>query len=255
MTSETIQIPLLAFMLATARLTGFFLNLPGFTKGFMPGRIRTLLVAALALLFLPLTQKSASALQGSPLIFWALGYETFIGYALGILIQLWLSALNVAGSIISSHTGMMNVFLQGALEEGQESIYGRLLGVVALFTLFFADLHYFLIDGLSHSYSLWPALTGAHFSLPIGDWATLATQTFAKAFVLSFQLSAPFIVLSLMVSLAAGIINRLMPTFQVFFVTQPLQVLLGILILIMTLPLIIHNTLDGLKHLIPQGGS
>ena len=72
-------------------------------------------------------------------------------------------------------------------------------------------------------------------NLPLGDAGTLAIQTVAKTFTLGLQLAAPVVVFSLVFNLAAGLIGRAMPQFQIFFVATPLSLLLGLSIFALSL--------------------
>jgi flagellar biosynthetic protein FliR len=65
-----------------------------------------------------------------------------------------------------------------------------------------------------------------------GDMAALTTRTIAAAFKIGVQLSAPFIVFGLLFNFGLGVLSRLMPQMQVFFVGLPLSILAGFLVLI-----------------------
>jgi len=69
----------------------------------------------------------------------------------------------------------------------------------------------------------------------IGDVATLTTQTIGGAFKIGIQLSAPFLVFGLLFNLGLGVLSRLMPQMQVFFVGMPLSILVGFLILLLVI--------------------
>ena len=69
----------------------------------------------------------------------------------------------------------------------------------------------------------------------IGDVAALTTQTIAIAFKIGIQLSAPFLIFGLLFNLGLGVLSRLMPQMQVFFVGMPLSILIGLLILFLVL--------------------
>ena len=67
--------------------------------------------------------------------------------------------------------------------------------------------------------------------VPVGDAAALAVRTVADSFKLGLQLSAPVLVFSIVFNLATGLVGRVMPSFQIFFVTSPLSVILGLSLL------------------------
>ena len=96
-----------------------------------------------------------------------------------------------------------------------------LMGVVLVMT---TNLHHMLLAAVVHSYSLFPTSR----ALPLADANTLAIQTVGKSFALGLQLAAPVVAFSLIFNIATGLIGRVMPQFQVFFVATPLMVLLGL---------------------------
>jgi len=64
-----------------------------------------------------------------------------------------------------------------------------------------------------------------------GDAAALATRAFAAAFRIGLQLAAPFIVFGLVFNVGLGVLARLMPQMQVYFVAVPLSIIVGFIIL------------------------
>jgi flagellar biosynthetic protein FliR len=67
----------------------------------------------------------------------------------------------------------------------------------------------------------------------LGDVAALTARTIAHAFRVGIQLSAPFLVFGLLFNVGLGVLSRLMPQMQVFFVGVPLSILVGFLILLL----------------------
>jgi flagellar biosynthesis protein FliR len=55
--------------------------------------------------------------------------------------------------------------------------------------------------------------------------AELLARLIDQAFGLGLRLAAPIVLVSVLTYLAMGVLNRLMPTFQVFFIALPLQIL------------------------------
>ena len=80
--------------------------------------------------------------------------------------------------------------------------------------------------------------------MPSGDVAALATQAFAGAFKIGLQLSAPFLVFGLVFNIGLGVLARLMPQMQVYFVGVPLSIFAGFLILALVLTAMMSTYLD-----------
>ena len=66
-----------------------------------------------------------------------------------------------------------------------------------------------------------------------GDIAAHVTKIVGGAFRVGIQLAAPFLVFGLIFNVALGVLSRLMPQMQVFFVGMPLSILIGFLILLL----------------------
>jgi len=125
-----------------------------------------------------------------------------------------------------------------------------MLGVTLLFA---TDMHHLVIAALNDSYSLFEP-----GELPAtGDIAALITRTVAGAFRIGVQLSAPFIVFGLLFNIGLGVLARLMPQMQVFFVALPLSILLGLILLVLVVGAMMGVFLDyagGVLHaLAPRG--
>jgi flagellar biosynthetic protein FliR len=84
---------------------------------------------------------------------------------------------------------------------------------------------------MAHSYTLFPPTK----DLPLNDAGQLAIQTVSKSFALGLQLAAPVVVFSIVFNIATGLIGRVMPQFQIFFVATPLSLLLGLSIFALSL--------------------
>ena len=65
------------------------------------------------------------------------------------------------------------------------------------------------------------------------------------------QLSAPFLVFGLLFNLGLGILSRLMPQMQVFFVGMPLSILGGLMLLLLVIGTMMTTFLghvEGVMH-------
>ena len=84
-----------------------------------------------------------------------------------------------------------------------------------------------------------------------GDIAALATSAFNAAFRIGLQLSAPFLVFGLVFNIGLGVLARLMPQMQVYFVGVPLSIFAGLLILAVVLAAMMGTFMDyfiGVMH-------
>ena len=221
-----------AFILVVARVGTMLMLLPGLGELNVPVRIRLTVALLLAAVLLPLHQSAYQLDLRSfgPLIA-MLGTEMFIGAVLGLSVRLIMSCLQVAGAVIAQQMGLGFVTAVDPTLGQQGAIVGNFLAMLGVTLIFATDLHHLVIAALNDSYTLF-----APGEVPLlGDVAALTTRSAASAFRIGIQLSAPFLVFGLLFNLGLGILSRLMPQMQVFFVGLPLSILLGLLILLMVL--------------------
>ena len=155
-------------------------------------------------------------------------------------------AITVAPEVLRGSSQML-VTVQSGLREIWAHKFRSVLTMLGI-TLFFAtDMHHLVIAALNDSYNLFqPGEVPA-----TGDAAALITRTVSGAFRIGIQLSAPFLVFGLLFNIGLGVLSRLMPQMQVFFVALPLSILLGLLFLVLVLGAMMGLFLDyagGVLH-------
>jgi flagellar biosynthetic protein FliR len=242
------------FILVFARIGTMVMLLPGLGEMNVPPRMRLTLALALAAIIYPLHRNAYQIDMNSfgPIIT-LLAQELIVGAVLGITARLTMSALSVAGNVIANQLGLSFVTTIDPTQGQQGAIVGNFLTMLGIVMIFATNLHHLVIIALNDSYSLFaPGET-----ILLGDIAALVTRTISAAFRIGIQLSAPFLVFGLVFNLGLGILARLMPQMQVYFVGVPLSIMLGLLILAFVVGTIMM-TFDGyvegvLRELAPSG--
>ena len=223
---------LFAFLLVFCRLGAAIMLLPGFGESYVSMRARLLLAVTITILITPITQSYMPAVPSSPLSLGVLiGTEITIGVFIGMLSRILLSAMHTAGMLIAFQSGLSAALMFDPNAGTQGSPFGTLLSLAAIMLIFALDLHHVMLSAVADSYSLFPA---GQF-IPIGDFVMMATQVVSSGFTIAFLFAAPHIVIGMMVYLGSGILARLMPNMQVFFVIMPLQITVSFIILALSI--------------------
>ena len=221
-----------ALLLVFARIGAATMLLPGFGEVYVLPRTRLLLALALTVVIAPLVSANLPALPASPLeLFLVLGGEIVVGLFLGTVVRTLVSALHVAGTVVGFQSSLSAATMYDPANAAQGSLIGTFLGVTGIVMVFIADLHYPMLQAVADSYTLF--VPGR--ALPWGDLSELVVRTVGHAFGLGLQISAPFLVVGLVFYLGLGLINRLMPQIQVFFIALPMQIGLSFFIMALTI--------------------
>ena len=244
----------MAFMLIFARIGTLVMLLPGLGERSFPVRVRLSVALLLTLVFFPL----ASGYYPSPLgpittVITLLLTEIAIGIVLGIAGRIMLGTLQTAGTIIAQQLGLGFVMNVDPSQGQQGALLGTFLTLLAIALIFATDLHHMVIGALGHSYQIFRP--GA---LPdVGDAAKYAGDLAAGSFKIALQISAPVLIFGLIFNVGLGVLARLMPQMQVFFIAMPASILLGFAVLALVLSammgVFISYVQNGLGTLLPGG--
>ncbi|HLI99330.1 MAG TPA: flagellar biosynthetic protein FliR [Bradyrhizobium sp.] len=231
-----------AFMLVFARIGAMVMLLPGLGETNIPVSIKLAIALLLTLIILPLHRADYHIDMGSMAALLVLMiYEILIGIVLGATARVTLSALQVAGAVIAQQLGLGFAVSVDLTNQGQQGVLiGNFLTLFGVTMLFTTDTHHLVIAALNDSYSIF----SPGEAVPSGDVAALATRAFAAAFKIGMQLSAPFLVFGLVFNIGLGVLARLMPQMQVYFVGVPLSIMLGFLVFAAVLAAMMGSFLD-----------
>jgi flagellar biosynthetic protein FliR len=157
-----------------------------------------------------------------------------------------MTALEVAGTLISFQVGLATASIFNPLLSDQGSVISVLISVTGVVLLFETDLHHLMLRALIDSYTLF---VPGHLP-PLGDFTEVVSRTVTRSFAIAMQLSAPFLVILTLLYIALGLMSRLMPQLQIFFVALPLQIGIGFLILSLTFSTLMLWFLENLSDVV-----
>ena len=221
-----------ALMLIFARIGSAMMLLPGFGEFYVMQRFRLMLPLLISLLLTPLLASQLPPLPGSGVrLVTVVGSEVVIGLFLGSVARILLSALDVAGTVISFQVGLSAAQVFNPMQASTGTLTGTLYSLMGVLLIFLTGVHRLLLRALVNSYAIFtPGVLP-----PLGDLSDMIARSVAGAFLVGMELAAPFIVMGLLFFVALGIVGRLVPQLQILFVTLPLQILGGLFALVFVL--------------------
>lgn len=235
--------------LVFARIGALVMTMPGIGEAIVPPRIRLAFALALALLLSPLVTANLGPAPDTLGVGVAvLIREILIGLMIGAILKTFVGALAVAGEVVSIQTQLSFAQTVNPAMGAQGSSLATFLNLLGVVLIMTTDLHHMFIGAIAHSYDLFPFGQGA----PIADSTQLAIRTLSQAFTLGIQLSAPVVVFSLVLNFAVGLVARVMPQFQVFFVATPVAVVMGLAVFALSLGAIGMIWIDRYRDLLKR---
>jgi len=221
--------------LVFARVGALVMLMPGVGETAVPATARLGFALLLSLAIGPVVAAQMPALPESlgGLVGLVLR-ELIIGLMIGGVLRLFLSSLATAGEIVSLQTNLSFAQTANPLQAQPGGAISGFLMLLGICLIFASGLHRVFIDAIVDSYQIF----GPGRAIPVQDAGALAIETVARSFALGVQLAAPVIVFALVFNIATGLIGRVMPQFQIFFVATPLSVLLGLSVFALSLGVI-----------------
>ena len=228
--------------LSFARLVSFFSIVPFFGGAAVPPRVKVATAMSLVAILYPALEASVPANQ--PLGFGPVGFiallakEVLVGFTLGFIASLIFEAVQVAGRIVDFQRGSTMGELYAPQIQSQVSELGQFKLQLAIVLFIAIGAHRFFIGALLQSYDFIPALGFPKFGAGWSPAAELIVMMTASVISIGLQLAAPALVALLLTDLFFGIINRVAPQVNVFFLSMPVKMLVGIIAVLIVLPML-----------------
>ena len=126
----------------------------------------------------------------------------------------------------------------------ENNIIGQILNLTAIMVFFVINGHHYIIRGLAATFKVIPL---GHYSINESVLSLLVKYS-GTIFVVAVKIAAPVMVAFFLLHVATGVISRIIPQMQVFFVLQPVQIIIGLSMLAAGMPIFII----AIKYLLEQ---
>jgi flagellar biosynthetic protein FliR len=212
------------------RVGACFMVLPGFSSSRIPVQFRLFVAIAIALAVMPLVYDDIRPVAAGPAdgLIAIIVTESLAGLFLGFIVRIFFLALEFAAIGMANLAGYGSAFSQAVEGNDPSSPFAQFVTMPAVVLFFITNQHVTVIRMLQNSYEA--LKVGSQFATP-PDLA-LIVSTFGSAFKLTLQLSAAIVVYSMMVNLAFGFLNKMVPQIPSYFVSTPFVVFGGLVILL-----------------------
>jgi flagellar biosynthetic protein FliR len=249
------------FMLVLSRVAGIFAALPVFGGRRLPTRIKAFAVFMITLVCFPTLSVAVPPMPTDVFSLALLAFsEVMIGLTLAFITQIIFAAVEFSGQIIGMQMGLTISSIIDPSLGTQTQIMSVVQTLFATLLFLSLDIHHLFIRAIMDSFKVIP-LGGWHLS---GELVNFLVMRTADVFIIGIRLAAPVMVALLLTTVALGIMARAFPQMNVFMISMPLNIGLGLVILGMTLTIFFHvleisfgnlkNQVEILYRLMAKGG-
>ncbi|MDP5184334.1 flagellar biosynthetic protein FliR [Blastococcus sp. BMG 814] len=226
-------VTLAALLLGTARAAGFVLLAPPFNSRVIPGAVKGALALALAVLLSTQIAPTLPEPTAGFLLVTAVT-EVVIGAALGFVVQVLFTAVQMAGDVLDLAGGFSLQPGYDPMAMTQNSSLGKLHYLLATTLLFTSGGHLLMVKGFATSYDGLPV--GG--DVPTDQIAAVLITAFSMMFLAALQIAGPMVAVLLLADVALALLSRAAPALNVFALGFPVKIMLTLAMLGLTFPLL-----------------
>ena len=170
------------------------------------------------------------------------GREALVGLLIGMSMQFLVASLQIAGAVADMQMGIGSAQLFNPGLGGQTSPLGQFKFWLAVVMLFLLNAHQLMFQAFVGSFGRANVMFDSG-----GPMLSSALMLLGSLFVLSLQIAAPVIAVTVVIDVAAGLINRAVPQTQPFLISLPAKIALGLVALSLGLPALTIGVQRGLE--------
>jgi len=219
------------FLLILLRAGVFVAFMPYFSSRSFPAQFKIGLAVAIAAVLAPVVEFETAGLS-MPFV---VAREVVFAMALGFSVRFVFYAIDLAGQAISYPMGLAMVTSFDPEFGDQSAEVARLQAAVAGLMFFALDGHHDVVYIFARGYEFLPAGQA--------DMRALALEAVGlggRVFVMGLKIAAPVVTGMLVTSILLGFIYKAAPQINIFFVSFPIYIFVGFLLMLLSVPVLAH---------------
>jgi len=236
---------LILLFLIVARVTGVFVVIPVFNSRNIPMLAKIWFIIFISLVIVPTTITQSLDLSNMPMIGYYIVIELFNGIVMGSAVVLTLTAIYVAGTLVDTGIGFSMVSVISALDNNQLPVSANLYYIIVMLIFLITNTHHAIIRALVRSFDVIPIGQILFNDLILKELVSII----AGAMEFGVMVAMPITITIVIANVILGILARAMPGMNVFVIGMPFKILIGLVILLITMPYfydIFRSMLDGM---------
>ena len=222
------------FFWPLVRISSIFIVTPVIGARYVPMRVRIATAFIITLVILPTLDPAPPIEPWSADGVLITAQQLLIGIGLGMLLQFIFGAVTLAGMTISTSMGLAMATMTDPQNGASVPVIGQFLGTLASLLFLVFDGHLALIQLISVSFAYLPVGPSG----PGPEGLQLVIEASSVIFLAAISLALPAMMTLLSINILLGVMTRVSPQMNIFSVGLPLTLFAGLIILLVTLPVL-----------------
>jgi flagellar biosynthetic protein FliR len=243
---------IVAFALIMARVMAIVLLVPFLGGKNAPTEVKMGVGMTLTMIIWP----TAMATLTGPVPISPIGFllmmmkETFVGLVIGFVASKVFYTVEIAGQLIDILRGANQIQLQVPEIEERSSAFGAMQFQLLLTLIIALDLHHPFFYSLFESFRVVPLNDWPHFHAGFKPFVDFSARITADILFIAVLLAMPVGIVTLIIETAFGLMNRVAPQINAYFMAMPAKVLGGCLVFFFAFDMIVETMLTNAQAML-----
>ena len=235
---------ILAFVIVLTRVSAFMMSAPLFSWVAIPVRIKVA-VAFLTSIFFAMITPAAGSVNSIIQVFLLLANEVVYGIALGLITTLLYSAVKISGRIAERQMGMAMAEVMDPFTGERAQPIGMTMEILFIMLLLSVNGHHFFLRTIATSFEVFEPGTTPELTVLVKGIISSGSLMLTMA----LKLAVPTIGVFMVLTVVLGILARIAPEMNILFISFPVRIGLGLIIITYLVPFINNYTVQFAKML------
>lgn len=249
MTITVAGAPVMAYLLASLRITAWIVFAPPFNTTAMPNAVKGVLGLGLSFAVAP-TLAQGRLPDSTPELIAVAVVQVLVGAAMGFVTQLLIAAISTAGAMLDIFGGFQLAAAFDPLGLTSNSVFGRFYQMIATTLMLATGAHLIIIGGLLRTFQYLPLMGVPDLS----TWPDVFTTAFGIFFTMAVQIALPLVAVLFVADMGLALLTKVAPSLSAINVMYPAKIGLTLLLVGLSFPTIPH-AMDHLVDLVDQAVS
>lgn len=229
------------FMLEAIRISAIFLTAPLLGSRNTPTLVKIAFSFLLAMLLYPVLDKTAVLPSDTLSYFMLVFKQVLVGVSLGYAAYIIFAAIQLSGQIIDLQMGFGIVNVIDPMSNTQVSIIGQFQFILGMLIFLSINGHHYLFQAITDSFRFVPLVNAGLTEATMNKFADM----FYNMFIIAFKIAGPATLALILTNVTLGMIAKTIPQMNVFIVGLPLNILVGLAAVLISMPILVNlfNTL------------
>lgn len=238
---------IILFMAILTRLSGMFVSAPLFSTFPIPQQVKIWLSAVIAFLIFPIIQTKVQfvAPTSVPELTIILLKEFLIGFAIGYCANVLFIAIELGANMFSIQMGLSADMALNPMSGGSSPMITQMYTWMMTMVFISLNAHHWLFSAFYNSFQQMPIGYGFVFSPELVHQIIFMIS---QIFVIALKIALPIFGVLFISDVLLGFTSKVMPQMNIFMVSIPLKIYLGLLLSIM----FVRPIVEYLNILVPQ---